>query len=489
MKILFITPEATPFAQVGGLADVAGSLPKALRKLGHDVRIVLPRYGCIQKKEDWKLDKNPLEVHLGEGRILQAGLWEAKVPHTDIPVYLLEYNQYFERHEIYTGPWGDHSDNHERFTFLSRAGLDLCYHLDWIPDVIHCHDWPTGLVPVYLNTIERYKPLGQAATVFTIHSLRHQGVFGPETLQFAGLPAWLLRNDGLECVGNINMLKGALYHATKITAVSPHYAQEIRGPQFGCGLEDVLRFRGADLIGVLNGIDTDFWDPQTDKRLPAHFSTKDLSGKALCKETLQKAFNLKKDPNIPIFGAVARLYDQKGLDLLAAIIPRLIAEMKIQVIVVGAGDPTLEHLFSHYANAYPGQVGAYIGYCPKLSHLVFSGADFFVMPSRFEPCGLTQMYAMNYGTLPIARATGGLVDTIESYNEQEETGTGFLFGEASTNGLYYTIGWACATYYDKPKAIKKLQKNAMQKEFSWDRSAKKYTDIYQWAIDARTRHH
>ncbi len=487
LKILQVAPEIAPYAKVGGLADVVGALTREFSEAGHDVRSMVPRYGFLQQDDTWEARDEPLAVHLGGGKTEFARVW--RMPYRDSPggVYWLEYDRYFHRHEIYTGPWGSHADNHERFAFLSRAAIDYCHQEQWYPDVIHCHDWTTGFVPVYLNSTEFGTPVAHAATVFTIHNLQHQGLFGRETLDFAGLPQSLFRPDCLESVGLVNMMKAGLYNSTKLTTVSQTYAHEIQQPELGCGLNHVLKFRAADLIGVVNGIDVKEWNPATDKLIPATFTADDLSGKAVCKAELQKAFGLEEAPGVPIFSAVARLFDQKGLDLLAGIVPWLMDSMNIQIVLLGAGDPGLENAFRDLAAKYPGRVGAFIGYNHKLSHLVEAGSDCFVMPSRFEPCGLNQMYSMAYGTLPIVRSTGGLVDTVEQYVEKRGTGTGFRFEHATGEALYYTMGWACSTYYDRPDEFRKLQHNAMTRDLSWKASAAVYGDVYRWAVEARLR--
>lgn len=485
MKILMVTPELTPYAKMGGLGDMVAALSKSMSKLGHDVRIVLPKYGCVPMEESWVAEEQPLCVYLGANIVKYAKVWRALLNGSGVTVYFLEYEHYFHRHEIYTGPWGSHGDNNERFTFLSRASIDLCNYLNWIPDVMHCHDWTTGFVPVYLNTREAGQPMGNAASVFTIHNLKHQGVFGKEIIDFAGLPHDSFRSDGLEALGNVNMMKGGLYHATKITTVSPNYAHEIETPEYGCGLEGLLKFRSADLIGILNGIDEEEWDPTCDPMIPGKFSSQDLSGKSICKRALQERFGLEVTPKKPIFAAVARLYEQKGLDLLADIIPSLMSQMHIQIVVLGTGEPGLQQWFQHLGNMYKGRVGVFMGFDNSLVHLIEAGADFFIMPSRFEPCGLNQMYSMVYGTLPIVRATGGLVDTVKNYEEGTGKGTGFVFKDTTSLALYNTIGWACATYYDNLKEIEQLRINAMNQDFSWKHSAQEYEKVYKWAVDAR----
>ncbi len=480
-----VTPEVAPFVKVGGLADMLGSLAKVLTRRGHDVRVVCPLYGSVQREGSWSHEGHPLSVHLNWHREAFCRLWEAKLEDHKTHYYFLEYDRYFHRHEVYSGPWGAHEDNHERFAFLSRAAIDLCYSLDWVPDVIHAHDWPCGLVPVYLNSRDRYGPLGQTASVFTIHNLEHQGIFGREVMDFAGLPYDLFRPDGLESMGSVNMMKGGIYHATKLTTVSPTYAKEIQTPEGGCGLNHVLHFRAGDLIGILNGIDAEVWNPSGDPFLPEAYSADDLSGKATCKRLCQEALGLEVDPHVALFVSISRLCAQKGIDLLATIVPRILANMHVQIAYLGTGEQALEHRLMELSHHYPGRMASYIGYDNPMAHLLEAGADFFVMPSRFEPCGLTQMYSMAYGSPPIARATGGLVDSVDPYNEHTGEGTGFLFEDPTEDALYYTMGWACSTYYDRPEHYKALQVNGMKKDFSWSHSADQYEQVYSWAVEAR----
>ncbi|HEY0946245.1 MAG TPA: glycogen synthase GlgA [Opitutaceae bacterium] len=485
LKVLFVTPEVEPFVKVGGLADMVGALPKELATLGHDVRVVCPAYGSIQVRGEWTARPEPLGVEVGVSTHW-ARTWETTLPGTRIPAYFLEYDAFFARPEVYTGPWGAHADNDLRFIFLSRGALTLCQQLDWIPDVIHCHDWTTGFVPVYLNTTLRDTPLGRCASIFTIHNLEHQGYADPRAMNFAQLPWSEFRADSLESVGAINMMKAGLYHATKLTTVSPTYAQEIRTPGGGCGLDDVLRFRAGDLVGILNGIDAASWDPARDLSLPARYSASDMGGKAACKAVLQQRLGLKIDPHVPVFGLVSRLVSQKGLDLLVEALPHVLDRMQVQFALLGTGDPGIEHAFRWAAHAFPGRVGAHVGFGGNLARLVQAGSDVFLMPSRAEPCGLTQMYAMRYGTPPLVRATGGLLDTVEQYVEGADTGTGFRFNDATAAALYNTIGWACATYYDRPHEFAALRQRGMAKDFSWRRSAERYVELYRWAVEQRT---
>lgn len=485
LKILFVTPEVEPFVKIGGLADMVGALPKELAKLGHDVRIVCPAYGSVKQIGEWRALPEPLGVDVGAATHW-ARTWETVLPGSAVPVYFLENNDFFARPEVYTSPWGACADNDLRFTFLSRGALTLCQQLGWTPDVVHGHDWTTGLVPVFLNTTLRHTPLGAAATVFTIHNLEHQGYCDRRVLDFARLPASEFRADSLESVGAVNLMKAGIYHSTKITTVSPTYADEIKNPAGGFGLDAVLRFRAGDLIGIVNGIDDESWDPARDRSLPANYSATDLSGKAVCKAKLQERFGLEVNPRVPVFGVVSRLATQKGLDLLAAALPAVMDRMQVQLVLLGNGDWRMENTFRQAVHGWPGRVGVHIGFDDKLARLIQAGGDFFVMPSRAEPCGLTQMYAMRYGTLPVVRATGGLIDTVENFAEGQRRGTGFVFQDATPSALYDTLGWACATYYDRPTELAGLQQRAMARDFSWRDNAGHYVQVYRWAIEART---
>jgi starch synthase len=484
MRILMVTPEVTPVVKVGGLADVVGSLAKVLHQMGHDVRIVLPRYRNLKGVDDAQPGLQPLVVHMGE-ETAYARVWHAQLPDSEVPLYCIEHNAFFDSESVYTGPSGNELDNGYRFAFFNRAAIDLCSYLQWTPEVFHLHDWPTALLPIYLNTTLFEDPIAQAASVLTLHNMQHQGHYPHAVLRYAGLPESTFRSDCLESYGNLNFLKGGIYNAGKITTVSPTYAREIQSAPGGCGLDPLLRSRAGDLIGILNGIDTTEWAPQSDPLIPATFFAGDLSGKATCKKALQAHFGLEADPRQPLFGIVSRLVDQKGLDLLATILPRLLSTMKIQVALIGTGDPALENTFARLAERFEGQLGVFLGFDNGLAHTLIAGSDFLIMPSRFEPCGLSQIYAMRYGTLPIVRDTGGLRDTVESFHAQSQSGSGFVFRDATPGALYDTIGWACSTYYDLPDSLHQLRLNAMSQNFSWDRSAKDYENAYRWAIAAR----
>lgn len=485
MKILMVSSECAPFSKVGGLADMVSSISKQFADMGCDVKVFTPLYSSVKRTLKMKKRLEPLSVHMGLGVEEFASVWEA--PLGKAQAYFVEFNRYFDRPGIYGFGDSSYDDNGGRYAFLSRAALDFCTAIDWYPDVVHCHDWTTGLIPVYLNNNFSNSPLGRAASVFTIHNLQHQGIFNKGVLEYAGISMKEFRPDSCESYGSLNMMKGALYNSTKITTVSPTYAREIQTPQYGCGLEGVLKFRAADLIGIINGVDVSEWNPQSDKYIAENYSLSDMAGKAKCKAALQKKMGLEQNAKVPVFGVVSRLFDQKGLDLLARIAQPLVDNMKIQIALLGSGERWLEDAFRGLSAANSGKISAHIGYDNELSHAIEAGSDFFVMPSRFEPCGLNQMYSMIYGTLPIVRKTGGLADTVESYSSSDSVkGDGFVFEDATADALYNTIGWACSTWYDRPRDIEALRRNAMTKDFSWAMSAEKYSQVYKWAISARS---
>ncbi len=479
MKILMISPELTPFSKAGGLGDMVASLTLALAGRGHDVRVFTPLYGNIQPSPARTAHPYPVHVDMSPGDRAECRVW--KEPFGKATAVFLEYNAYFGGAVIYD----DKADNGRRFAFFTRAALDYCEQDGWYPDVVHGHDWTAGLAPVFLNTRDSDRTIGRAASVFTIHNLLHQGFCDKSVLAYAGLPAWLDSPNHLEAVGGVNLMKGGLRHATKLTTVSPTYAQEIRTVEFGCGLEDLLRHRAGDLVGILNGVDTSDWNPEKDPHIPANFSVKDLSGKAVCKAELQKESGLAPEPDTALFAIVSRLWDQKGLDLFAGIAADILSRSRIQVVLLGSGDKTLEARFTALAAQFPGKFAARIGFDNGLSHRIEAGSDFFVMPSRFEPCGLNQMYSMLYGTLPIVRATGGLADTVEPWYAGRGTGTGIVFATPNVAGVRWGIEEALRLYYDAPAEFQKLRINAMSRDFGWGESARRYEEVYGWAVENR----
>jgi starch synthase len=481
-RILFVASECAPFAKAGGLGDVVGALPAALKAKGYDVRVVIPRYDAIPTAGMTR-HPTPLGVPLGAGEAW-AAIYETRLPKTEVPVYLLDHLSLFGRGYLYDPPGGVAMDNLVRFAFLCRGALQLCKQLSWYPDVFHVHDWPTALIPIYLNTLEAHGPLGGAATVLTIHNMGHQGIFSAADLWATHVPAGVFHEQGLESYGAVNVLKGGLYHATKLTAVSPKYAQEIRTAEGGFGLEHVVNLRGGDLIGILNGIDEDAWNPATDPHLPARYSAEDLRGKAECKRALQREMFLEERPDVPLLGVVSRLTEQKGTDIISAALNRLL-DLGAQLVILGSGDRRAEDYFrlrSHYGG---GQFRAWIGFSEPLAHRIEAGADLFLMPSRFEPCGLNQLYSQRYGTPPIVRATGGLDDTVINYDTVSGEGTGFKFHDLSPDALVETTRWALETYRERKDHFRAMQVRCMQKRMGWDLAADQYGEVYRWAIERR----
>jgi len=486
LKILICASEAVPFAKTGGLADVAGSLPKELAKLGHDVRLVLPRYYSVDK-DKYKL--KPIEGAMGTpmGTLgeVWCGVYEGKIPETQIPVYFIEHEHYFGRKGIYNDENGHgFMDNDNRFAFFSKACLQLCKKIGFYPDVIQANDWQTAAIPIFLNTAYRHDELGKAASILTIHNMQHQGDFYEGLMDVLGIGWEHFNFLELEFNNKVNLLKGGIYHSTLITTVSEGYAEEIQTPEYGWGLEGVVKDRSGDLFGILNGCDYDEWNPEKDPYIAQNYSAKDLSGKLECKRDLQRTFNLPVRDDVPVFGIVSRMARQKGIDILAETFYKLM-DFDAQFVMLGDGEVWSHFYFGNAAHHLPDKVGTYFGYSNELAHKIEAGSDFFIMPSRFEPCGLNQMYSLRYGTLPIVRATGGLNDTIENFDERTLEGTGFKMHDLTATALYDTIGWATYTYYNNKKGLEKLIKNAMKQRFTWKTSAKKYEEVYNLAIQRR----
>ena len=467
MRILFAASECAPFAKAGGLGDVVGALPKALHALGHDVRVVLPRYQFIATWNKQRHSK-PLGVPLGDSEVW-CGVLEGRLPGSDVPVYFVEHDALFYGSGPYQG-YGGGVDEMARFALLSKASLQLCRFLDWAPDVIHVHDWPTAWIPMLLNTVERRPPFESTASVLSIHNMAYQPRFAAEGLGLLKLPEQVFVSDGLEDHGLLNPFKGGLYHATMLSTVSPNYAAEIRTPAFGEGLHDVLNFRGGDLVGILNGIDGDVWNPATDPNLAAPYSADDLSGKAINKAALQAELGLKPRPDVPLIGAVSRLNHQKGIDVLIGALDGIVS-LDVQVVLLGSGDRGMEDELRHRSHYGMGRFLAWIGYNERLAHCIEAASDLFIMPSRFEPCGLNQMYSQRYGTLPIVRATGGLEDTVEQCDSETGAGTGFKFNDLYEASLYATVQWAVEIVRTRPDLVKVMQRRGMTKEMGWDTSA------------------
>ncbi|MCX8083329.1 MAG: glycogen synthase GlgA [Calditerrivibrio sp.] len=478
-NILFIASEAVPFAKTGGLGDVVGVLPKYIRKFGHNVKVVIPRYYVIDIQK-FKLEKliPPLGVPMGIAGEWWCGVYRGFLPNSDVEIYFIDHEQFYGRKDLYNYEDGTgYIDNDNRFMFLSKAALQLSKMLGFKPDIIHINDWHTAMVPHMLKTFYKCDPhFENVKTVLTVHNMQYQGVFYKGVMDVLG--SWEYFFD-YEFKGQVNFLKGGLYLSDMVTTVSEGYAREIQTPAFGYGLEGVVRDISFKLVGILNGVDYDEWNPETDRLIPANYSEDDFSGKKICKARLQERFGLPVR-DVPLFGIVSRLVHQKGIDILAEAIYRILS-LDIQFVLLGNGDPWAHFFFGKIAYENPDKFGCYIGYENVLAHLVEAGADFFVMPSRFEPCGLNQMYSLRYGTPPLVHAVGGLNDTVENLDETTGEGTGFKFYELSANTLFDTIGWATYIYYNRQDILERMRRRGMKKRFTWEDAAAKYINVYNRA--------
>jgi starch synthase len=475
MRVVMAASEAVPFAKTGGLADVAGALPRALQRLGVDVSIIIPAYSSIAPRHALRRAPWTLQVPVST-RTVPAGVLQAEL-NGGVPVYLIEADEYFGRAQLYGTPDGDYLDNAERFAFFGRAILALLQHLG-APAVLHCHDWQTALAPVFLRADPaRYPELDAVRTVLTVHNLGYQGLFWHFDWHLLNIDWRYFTPDWLEFYGKINYLKGGIVSADAITTVSPTYAQEIQTPEFGHGLEGVLVARRNALTGILNGVDYGEWSPDSDAFIAARYSADDLTGKAACKADLQAVAGLPVEPKVPVIGVVSRLADQKGFDLLAAIAPELLRK-RVQLVVLGSGDAKYQDLFQALAQRAKKRLAVRVAFDNALAHKIEAGSDMFLMPSRYEPCGLNQIYSLRYGTIPIVRATGGLQDTIIDVDGDRSRGTGFKFTDYTAAALLASIERALRMYRT-PKAWRSLMHNAMAADFSWDRSAEAYVDLYQ----------
>lgn len=472
-KILFASSETHPLIKTGGLADVAGSLPLALTKLGLDVRIIMPNYQAIKHYEAARYlcslrvnncDVNLLETHLPNSNVI---VWLVDYP----PLFGQPGNPYIDDNG---NPWPDIGDRFALFCrIVTEVAMNRAY-LDWKPDVVHCNDWQTGLVPALLS-LEGQRP----ATVFTIHNMAYQGLFPANAFTLLNLPGQLWHPDGLEYHGMLSFIKGGLNYSDRITTVSPTYAREIQTPEFGYGLEGLLAHRQSILSGIINGIDTHVWNPETDPQITQNYDKNSLTKKVKNKTALQKRLGLPVDPDLPLFGLIGRLVDQKGIDLVLHCLKEMIA-MPLQFALLGSGDKSIQVRLQDFARLYPEKISINIGYDEKLAHEIEAGSDMFLMPSRFEPCGLNQMYSQRYGTLPIVRKTGGLADTVvDTLPETIKNGSasGFVFKDASSGALLETIKRGLVLHANRP-LWEQLQRNAMSKDFSWENSAKHYMALY-----------
>ena len=475
MKVLYAASEAVPFCKTGGLADVAGSLPPALAAQGVETAVILPLYRRVKERFADQLTFLCYDYVDLAWRHAYCGLFSLKKD--GVTWYFLDNEQYFGRPELYGC-----ADDGERFGFFSRAVVKMLDHLDFWPDVIHCHDWQTGLVPVFLRTFYGdQRCYSNIRTVFSVHNLKFQGRFSlPAVIDITGLPEQIFSSDKLESYGEANYLKGGVVYADAVTTVSPTYAREIMTPEGGEGLDGLMRAREGSLYGILNGIDIREYDPQTDAYLANHYNeTNHTEGKGLNKLKLQKLLGLPVDKDVFLLGMVSRMTDQKGFDLIAYVMDELMSTERLQLVVAGTGEARYEEMLRYFAEKYPQKIHVTIGYSEELAHRIYGSCDAFLMPSLFEPCGLSQLMSLRYGTVPIVRETGGLKDTVMPYNEYEQTGTGFSFANYNAHEMLGVLRYAMRVYYTQRKCWNGIAERAMREDFSWKKSAETYARLYE----------
>ncbi len=490
-KILFVTSEVYPFIKTGGLADVSSALPQKLQEMGHLVRIVVPKYGAIDERK-FKIHEvvrlKDLKLNVGEKEVIFSLRSSFLIgPKTRVQIYFLDNQEYFgSRHSLYNNPLTgeEYPDNDERFILLARSVFELVQKLGWVPDVIHCNDWQCALVPAYLKTMYKNDPVFKnIKTLFTVHNLGFQGIFPKTTFAKTELPKEVNSEKGILHKGNVNYLKAGLVYSDMINTVSEAYAKEIAsGKEFGAGLEDILSKRKKDLFGVINGIDETIWHPEIDNKIAKRYSAKNLDDKIENKKALADNFNFTFKKEVPVLGMISRLYDNKGMDLLEKAFPDLM-KMDIQLVLLGTGDKKYHKFFTTMASKYHDKFSCYIGFDDELAHLVEAGCDMFLMPSKFEPCGLNQMYSLVYGTVPIVRKTGGLADTVQKFNPKNNTGNGFVFEKYSAKDFISEIKAAIKIFSTAPAVWKTIMLNGMASDFSWMNSTKKYVDYYKKLAD------
>lgn len=490
LKILLVSPEAVPYAKTGGLADVAGALPRSLAKLGNTVKLIMPLYRHVDRDKFQLIQAaTGLKARIA-GRDEVFDLYRCGSDIEDLEVLFIDHSGFFDRPELYRDPstGSDWSDNDERFGFFCRAILETCRNLNFIPDIIHSNDWQSGLIPAFLKADPAYSDFSSTSTLFSIHNIAYQGNFPPGSFDKLGLGKSLFAPaGGFEYWEKVSYLKAGIWYADLINTVSETYAKEIQSSnEYGYGFEGVLKDRSNDLFGILNGIDYSIWDPSVDELIPAKFEPEKLAGKKRCKNALRKRVRLpmvRRD--IPIIGIISRLADQKGFDLIEQVAPNLMA-LDIQIVLLGTGDEKYHKLFSALQKKYPKKIAALLEFNNEMAHLIEAGSDMFLMPSRYEPCGLNQLYSLRYGTIPIVRKTGGLADTIENANPAKGTGNGFVFTKYDAREMLNTIKFACEVYRDK-NVWEIMMLRGMRQDFSWDASAKKYIELYSKAIAKNRR--
>ena len=470
--------EFAPFAKTGGLGDVVAALSRTLSRAGHDVRVLIPHYARIQRSA---LNPDPvpglsdLRMRFGD-RTVQYSILRAELPDSGMPLFLLHCPKFFGREGIYS----QDDDEPLRFAMLSRAAIEMCQRQSFAPDVMHCHDWQTALIPLYLRSTYAWDRLfADTRTVLTIHNIGYQGMYPSHLLPWLHLEGaeHHLHQDDLKD-GVVNFLKTGILYADLVTTVSPTYAREILGAEFGMGLDHLLRQRGPGFVGILNGVDYGEWDPSRDPHIPANYGPDDLGGKAKCKQELLRELGLEDDMQRPLIGIVSRLVGQKGLDLVAAVVPRLLERIPFSLAVLGSGEARYENAFTSMEAHLRGRIAFYRGFNEKLAHWIEAGADAFLMPSRYEPCGLNQMYSLRYGTVPIVRETGGLADSVEQIDPASGAGTGILFRDYDEQGLEWALTTALDLYRDQA-LWRKIMRNGMRRDFSWQRQGARYVELYR----------
>ena len=494
LHVLVAASEVAGFAKTGGLADVAAALPQALAKHGHTVAVVMPLYNAVRRSGVPIHDTGiVLPVPMGS-RVLACRVLRSRLPNSDVPVYLVEHQPFFERDDpaqgrglyqqsMYGGYKSDYPDNAERFVFFSRAVLELVPHLGFTPDVIHANDWQTGLVPVFLAEAYRTHPGYQRTrSIYTIHNIAYQGMFGRDVMNLTGLGGWLFNHNQLEFHGHFNFLKAGVVYADAVNTVSPTYAREIQTADFGCGLEGLLSGVHWKLSGIVNGCDYDQWDPAHDRHIAASYTAETVfKQKPRCKADMQKRFHLPENRKAPVLGMIARLVSQKGIDLVMSAAPGFL-DLGCQIVVLGDGDREFHDQLQAFRDNHPDRVGVYLGYNEGLAHVIEAGSDLFLMPSRYEPCGLNQMYSQRYGTPPVVRMTGGLADTVVNATDEniaDGLATGFTFNDYTPSALYETVKWALRLMRERPADFRQLIRTAMAQDWSWNRSAMAYEALYR----------
>ena len=494
LRILLASSEVTGFAKTGGLADVAAALPRALAARGNHVAVVMPFYRTVRTGGHAVEPVGTVLAVPYADRTLACRLFRGTLPNSDVPIFFVDAPQYFDRDDPAEGrglyqqsmPGGykaDYPDNAERFVFFARAVMEAAASVGFIPDIIHANDWQTGLVPVYLAEQYRQRPgWGRMRSLFTIHNIAYQGLFPEDVLRLTGLPGWMMNPKQLEFHGHLNLLKAGIVFADAVNTVSPTYAREIQTYEYGCGLDGLLREYTGKLSGIVNGVDYGDWNPATDPYLPEQYCPETVfDKKPASKSALQKRFNLPQEADRPVLGIIARLVSQKGIDIVLSAAPGFL-DLGCQIVLLGDGDPEYHHQLKEFAEKHPDRVGVYLGFDEGMAHLIEAGSDLYLMPSRYEPSGLNQLYSLKYGTPPVVRSTGGLADTIVGATQSTlaaETATGFSFDDYSAKALFDTVKWAVTLYRDRPADFRQVVTTAMAQDWSWDRSAAVYEQLYR----------